>query len=88
MAIGFMAYRRKSRGAPPDFLGNDVLMIEVRYPEGRTEIQKITVNVSGVVRSRKFRVTSLLADAGWQSQCCLPALVGDGNSWSILPVKR
>src|SRR3954469_15656979 len=30
--------------SPPEFLGNDVLTIEVKYPGGRTEIQKITVN--------------------------------------------
>lgn len=31
--------------SPPDFVGSDTLMIEVKYPGGRTEIQKITVNV-------------------------------------------
>jgi hypothetical protein len=30
-----------------DFIGNDALTIEVRYPEGRSEIQKITINVAG-----------------------------------------
>jgi hypothetical protein len=34
--------------SPPEFLGNDILTIEVKYPGGRTEIQKITVNVAGV----------------------------------------
>jgi hypothetical protein len=29
----------------PQFLGNDTLTIEVKYPQGRTEIQKITVSV-------------------------------------------
>src|SRR5712671_245112 len=33
--------------SPPDFLGEDVLTIEVKYLGGRTEIQKITVNVVG-----------------------------------------
>ena len=33
--------------SPPDFLGDDVLTIEVKYSGGRTEIQKITVNVNG-----------------------------------------
>ena len=33
--------------SPPEFLGDDVLTIEVKYPGGRTEIQKITVKVSG-----------------------------------------
>jgi hypothetical protein len=31
----------------PDFIGNDVLTMEIKYPEGRTAIQKITVNVVG-----------------------------------------
>jgi hypothetical protein len=33
--------------SPPDFLGDDVLTIEVKYPGGRTEWQKITVKVVG-----------------------------------------
>ena len=33
--------------SPSEFLGDDVLTIEVKYPGGRTEIQKITVSVSG-----------------------------------------
>jgi hypothetical protein len=33
--------------SPPDFLGKDVLTIEVKYAGGRTEIQKITVDVNG-----------------------------------------
>ena len=33
--------------APPEFLGDDSLTIEVKYHGGRTEIHKITVNVSG-----------------------------------------
>ena len=41
---GFVAFYK----APADFLGNDFLTIEVKYAGGRTEIQKITVNVSGV----------------------------------------
>ncbi|WOH84454.1 hypothetical protein RX327_15625 [Bradyrhizobium sp. BEA-2-5] len=32
--------------APPEFLGDDALTIEVKYQGGRTEIQKITVKVS------------------------------------------
>jgi hypothetical protein len=34
--------------SPADFLGNDFLTIEVKFPGGRTEIQKITVTVTGV----------------------------------------
>src|SRR5260370_35093544 len=33
--------------SPPEFLGDDVLTIEVKYIGGRTEIQKITVNGVG-----------------------------------------
>lgn len=33
--------------SPPEFSGNDVLTVEVKYAGGRTEIQKITVNVVG-----------------------------------------
>jgi hypothetical protein len=32
--------------SPPAFVGDDRLTIEVRYPGGRTEIQKITVHVT------------------------------------------
>lgn len=40
--------------SPPDFLGDDTLIIEVKFPEGRTEIQKITVNVAGTGASQKI----------------------------------
>jgi hypothetical protein len=40
--------------SPPEFLGNDVLTIEVKYPGGRTEIQKITVNVAGIGAQQKI----------------------------------
>jgi hypothetical protein len=40
--------------APPEFLGDDVLTIEVKYAGGRTEIQKITVNVVGVGAQQKI----------------------------------
>jgi hypothetical protein len=33
--------------SPPEFLGNDVLTIEIKYSGGRTELQKITVSVVG-----------------------------------------
>ena len=33
--------------SPPDFVGDEVLTIEVKYSGGRTELQKITVNVVG-----------------------------------------
>ena len=38
----------------PDFVGDDVLTIEVKYAGGRTEIQKITVNVSGPGAQQKI----------------------------------
>jgi hypothetical protein len=37
-----------------DFLGNDSLTIEVKYPEGRTEIQKLTINVVGAGKEQKI----------------------------------
>jgi hypothetical protein len=40
--------------SPPDFLGDDVLTIEVKFAGGRTEIQKITVNVAGVGAQQKI----------------------------------
>ena len=33
--------------SPPEFAGDDVMTIEVKFAGGRTEIQKITVNVTG-----------------------------------------
>ncbi|MBR0875296.1 hypothetical protein JQ633_33390 [Bradyrhizobium tropiciagri] len=40
--------------APAEFVGADSLTIEVKYPGGRTEIQKITVNVSGAGAQQKI----------------------------------
>ena len=40
--------------SPPEFLGDDVLTIEVKYAGGRTEIQKITVNVAGIGAQQKI----------------------------------
>lgn len=40
---GFIAFYRSKA----DFTGTDVVTIEVKYPEGRTEIQRITVKVGG-----------------------------------------
>ena len=40
--------------SPPEFLGDDVLTIEVKYLGGRTEIQKITVNVVGPGAQQKI----------------------------------
>ena len=40
--------------SPPEFFGNDVMTIEVKFAGGRTEIQKITVNVAGVGAQQKI----------------------------------
>ena len=40
--------------SPAEFLGNDVLTIEVKYPNGRTEVQTITVNVVGTGAQQKI----------------------------------
>lgn len=40
--------------SPLEFLGTDVLTIEVKYPGGRTEFQKITVTVAGVGAQQKI----------------------------------
>jgi hypothetical protein len=47
---GFVAFYK----SPSDFLGADVLTIEIKFPDGRTEIQKITVNVAGVGAQQKI----------------------------------
>jgi hypothetical protein len=39
----FVAFYRSR----PDFAGVDVLTLEVKYPQGRTEIQRISVTVAG-----------------------------------------
>ena len=38
---GFIAFYQSR----PDFVGTDVAVIEVKYPQGRTEVQRITINV-------------------------------------------
>ena len=40
--------------SPPEFFGNDVMTIEVKFAGGRTEIQKITVNVTGAGAQQKI----------------------------------
>jgi hypothetical protein len=40
--------------SPPEFWGDDVLTIEVRFAGGRTEIQKITVKVTGPGAQQKI----------------------------------
>lgn len=39
---GFVAFYQSK----PDFSGTDVVVIEVKYPQGRTELQRITIEVS------------------------------------------
>ena len=38
---GFIAFYQSK----PDFSGTDLAVIEVKYPQGRTELQRITINV-------------------------------------------
>jgi hypothetical protein len=40
--------------SPPEFLGDDILTIEVKFAGGRTEIQKITVKVNGPGAQQKI----------------------------------
>jgi hypothetical protein len=40
---GFIAFYQSK----PDFAGTDVVTLEIKYPEGRTELQRITINVGG-----------------------------------------
>src|SRR4051812_37468250 len=40
--------------SPPEFLGDDVMTIEVKYPGGRTELQRITVKVVGSGAQQKI----------------------------------
>ena len=47
---GYVAFYK----SPPEFLGDDVLTIEVKYAGGRTEIQKITVKVNGPGAQQKI----------------------------------
>jgi hypothetical protein len=47
---GFVAFYK----SPPEFLGDDVLTIEVKFAGGRTEIQKITIKVNGPGAQQKI----------------------------------
>jgi hypothetical protein len=47
---GYVAFYKSA----PDFLGADTLTIEVSFPEGRTEIQKFTINVGGAGAQQKI----------------------------------
>jgi hypothetical protein len=53
LALEVPAYIAFYKSAP-DFSGADVMSVEVTYPAGRTEIQKITVNVSGTAAQQKI----------------------------------
>ena len=53
LALEVPAYVAIYRSAP-NFSGADILSIEVSYPGGRTEIQKITVDVSGAGAQQKI----------------------------------
>jgi hypothetical protein len=53
LALEVPAYIAFYKSAP-DFSGADIMTVEVSYPGGRTEIQKITVNVSGAAAQQKI----------------------------------
>src|SRR5258705_6979320 len=53
LALEVPAYVAIYKSAP-DFSGADIFTVEVSYPGGRTEIQKITVNVSSVGAQQKI----------------------------------
>jgi hypothetical protein len=53
LALEVPAYIAFYKSAP-DFSGADMMSVEVSYPAGRTEIQKITVNVSGTGAQQKI----------------------------------
>jgi hypothetical protein len=40
---GFIAFYQSK----PDFTGTDVVTLEIKYPQGHTELQRITVSVGG-----------------------------------------
>lgn len=40
---GFIAFYQSK----PDFTGVDTVTLEIKYPQGRTEVQRITINVGG-----------------------------------------
>jgi hypothetical protein len=40
---GFVAFYKSKA----DFAGTDVVTLEIKYPQGRTEVQRITVSVGG-----------------------------------------
>lgn len=47
---GFIAFYRSK----PDFSGTDIIMIEVKYPSGRTEVQRISVTVGSGPAGQKI----------------------------------
>lgn len=47
---GFVAFYKSKA----DFTGTDVTTIEVKYPQGRTEIQRITINVGAGTGGQKI----------------------------------
>src|SRR5258708_3794972 len=53
LALEVPAYVAIYKSAP-DYVGVVILTVEVSYPGGRTEIQKITVNVSSVGAQQKI----------------------------------
>jgi hypothetical protein len=47
---GFVAFYQSK----PNFVGADIAIIEVKYPQGRTELQRITIEVSAAIDGQKI----------------------------------
>jgi hypothetical protein len=47
---GFVAFYQSK----PNFSGTDLAVIEVKYPQGRTELQRITINVGNGADAQKI----------------------------------
>ena len=47
---GFIAFYQSKA----DFAGSDVVTLEIRYPQGRIEVQRITVTIGGGVPGQKI----------------------------------
>ena len=45
---GFVAFYKSQ----PDFSGNDVFVLEVKFPNGKTQVQRITVTIAAEGSSR------------------------------------
>lgn len=57
---GFIAFYQSK----PDFVGNDEATIEVKYPAGRTEVQRIKIDVGGSAPGSRILPAQPKAPAG------------------------